>query len=240
MRRNAVLVAVAAVVIVIGIWIAFRLPTSTASSPPGIELGVPLAGQNAVEFVGRADQTGPNFVGFGYLTRIYGLTQTLVFTSPIINSEATAHFTYYATSTLSSRSVISGVFVVDSIGTIVYYYHATPSASFADPQSFATGIPILTATVHYQDVLNVQAPNLGIASGDAEIVQTDVAPFTLSDGKTYHMGRVGLTGRSYSTGEGTRTNPVLPASFVVMSGYQLVTGIPGQVLFVPIVRQNMP
>ncbi len=236
MRHYAFLVTIASIAIIISLWVAFNQPPATAAVP-GIELGAPLTGQNAFEFVGRADQSGSNFVGYGYMTSVYGLTQTLVFTNPVVNSEASAHLTYYGTSTLSAESIISNVFILDSVGTVVYYYNYTPTATFADPHSFATGIPILTETVHYQDIWNVQTPNVGIATGNFEVMQTALTPFTIN-GQTYHIGRVGLTGRGFSAGEATRTNPITPILFVVHSGYEMVTGIPGQVVFIPTVQLN--
>lgn len=237
MKRYWVLIVLAAPLLMAAAFYANR-NLSTASS--AIEVGSALAGQNAVEYVGRVDQDGANFVGYGYLTHISGLTDTLLFsgTIPFVN-EANARFTYYATATLTSRYVISSVFVIDSVGTTVYYYNPAGGAQFANPASFAAGQPVLTATVRSQNILSVQAPNLGVGTNFGELTQTGVSAFDLG-GQTYQIGRVGLMERTFSTGEGTRIDPITPKSFTVLSGNAVVTGLPGQQSFMPIIIRNGP
>lgn len=235
MKRFVYLMLVAVPLLAVSVYVASgQLLSPTAP----IEVGSATGGQNAVEFVGRADQDGANFISYGYLTHISGLTDTLLFsgTFPFVN-ETNARFTYYATATLTSRYVISSVFVIDSIGTTVYYYHPAGGAQFANPASFAVGQPVLTATVRSQNILNVQAPNLGVGTNFGELTQTGVSAFDLG-GQTYQIGRVGLIERTFSTGEGTRTDPITPKSFTVLSGNAVVTGLPGQATFVPLVMHN--
>ena len=129
--------------------------------------------------------------------------------------------------------------MIDSIGTTIYYYNPTGGAQFANPASFAVGQPVLTATVRSQNILNVQAPNLGVGTNFGELTQTGVNAFDL-DGQTYQIGRVGLMERTFSTGEGTRTNAVIPQSFTVLSGNAVVTGLPGMQSFMPIIIRNGP
>ena len=236
-KRYLFLIVLAAPLLTAAAFYASRNPSSAASP---FEVGSALAGQNAVEYVGRVDQDGANFISYGYLTHISSLTDTLLFsgTFPFVN-EANARFTYYATATLTSRFVISGVFVIDSIGTTVYYYHPAGGAQFANPASFAMGQPVLTATVRSQNILNVQAPNLGVGTNFGELTQTGVSAFDLG-GQTYQIGRVGLMERTFSTGEGTRTDAITPKSFIVLSGNAVVTGLPGTQTFMPIIIRNGP
>jgi hypothetical protein len=126
-----------------------------------------------------------------------------------------------------------------TIGTTVYYYNPSGGAHYDDPASFAIGQPIVTATVRSQNILNVQAPNLGVATNFGELVQTGISVFDL-DGQTYQIGRVGLMERTFSTGEGTRTNAVIPQSFTILSGNAVVTGLPGQQSFMPIIIRTSP
>ena len=108
MKRYMFLIVLAAPLLMATAFYANRNQSSAASP---IEVGSALAGQNAVEYVGRVDQDGANFASYGYLTHINGLTDTLLFsgTFPLVN-EANARFTFYATATLTSRYVISSVF----------------------------------------------------------------------------------------------------------------------------------
>jgi hypothetical protein len=142
---------------------------------------------------------------------------------------------------LTARFIISSVFVVDSVGTTVYYYNPTPSAvvTFSVPTSFQSGTPILTATVRFHDILNVQAPNLGISTGVGEMTHLANSPFAIGP-TTYRLGRVGLLERSSTTGEGTRTSLIGPQSFVVLAGNSIVTGVPGQAAYMPYITRNAP
>lgn len=215
--------------------VAFLVGIRHAQSAGPIEVGSALGGQNAVEFVGQIDQDGFSFAGYGYLTHISGLTDTLLFsaTNPLLADVTNARFTYSATATLTSRHVLSTIFALDSIGTIGYYYHPVPGADFADPASFSTGIPIVTATLRSQNILMVVAPNKGIATNIGEFTQTGAGSFTL-DGQVYQLGQVGLRERIWATGDATRTDPITPKSFTFLAGNAVVTGLPGQESFMPI------
>jgi hypothetical protein len=186
-------------------------------------IGAGQPGASGYEFVGRVDQEGLQFTGYGYLTSMRGLDPNQISTSPFTLTETTAHFTYYATATVTSRAVISNLFMLDSVGLITFYYQKTPSATFTNPLSFAGGTPIATATIDFQDILLVQSPNLGLATGMGEFTLLTVEPFALG-AETYQFGRVGMVQRVSTYGQGTRTDPVLPRSFVVLAGNAVDTG----------------
>ncbi len=185
------------------------------------EIGVGRPGSNAYQYAGHIDQDGASFTGYGYLYDIEGLSSTELFTDPINTSPATAHVTYYATATLTSRAVVTdstrAIFALDSVGQITFYYQSAPSADWAYPESFANGTPIATASVSFQDILNVQAPNRGISVGNGEFTVKTVSPFDLN-GETVFFTRPGLTYRVFTTGEGLRTNAVIPQSSVLLAG----------------------
>ena len=248
MKRYFVVAAViVSMLLVFAVLVATGQPAAAAGP---VEVGTANGGVNAVEFVGRVDQNGGNFVSYGYLTRISGLTQTLLFSGTLAN-EAHAHFTFHTSAVLTSRSVITGafttvsgsltssVFVIDAVGQTVYYYNPTPGGTFANPASFAAGIPIVTATVRSQNILNVQSPGKGLGTNFAEFTQAGVRPFTLGS-VTYQLGRVGVMERLFSTGEGINTDPLTPKSFTVLAGNAVVTGLPGQQNFMPLIVRNAP
>jgi hypothetical protein len=173
--------------------------------------------------VGRVDQEGVNFSSYGYLTYISGLDSAQLF-SGAVHSESYARFTYYATAPLTSRSVISNVFIINAAAPLItIYYNSYPAANFSNPASFTAGVPIATYQGRYQDVLNVQGPGAGIASNVGELRQLSVAPFTLG-ANSYQLGEVGLEQREWFTGEGTLLNPATPRSFIVGAGNVVVTG----------------
>ena len=178
---------------------------------------------DSYQFVGRIDQNGPEFTAYGYVYNMDGVAPTDLFSDgdPINSSEATAHFTYYASADLTSRGVITdatrAIFALDSVGEIVFYYHETPSASFEDPGSFMQGTAVTTATARLQDILTVQAPNRGLANGNGEFSVLSADAFTF-DGNTVRLGRPGKSYRVSTLGDAVRTDPNIPQSSVLLAG----------------------
>jgi hypothetical protein len=206
-------------------------PVQAASA----QVGVGTAGQNAFEFIGRIDQNNLNFSGVGYLTYIRGLNNADIYTNPLLSSEDTARFTYVATATLTSRAILTDVFVIDSQGLITFYFTPSPpDRSFDNATSFASGTPIATASIRYQDILLVQSANKGLATGVSEVTQLNAPAFTLN-GQSYQFGQPNLLYRFSTVGNGTRTNVDPPISFVLLAGNAVTTG---QQSFLPIVNRD--
>ena len=128
--------------------------------------------------------------------------------------------------TLTARSVISSVFILDSVGTTTFHFDENPygATRFDNPSSFQTGAPVATFSGRYQDILNVQRPNLGIANGMGELTQLTAQPFVLV-AQTYRLGQGGLAERLWFAGEGARTDAITPRSFTVGGGHVTVTGL---------------
>ena len=194
----------------------------------GTEIGVGGPGANAYQYAGHIDQDGASFTGYGYVYDVEGLSTTELFTDPINTSPATAHITYYATATLTSRAVVTdatrAIFALDSVGQITFYYQSAPTADWPSPSSFANGTPIATASISFQDILNVQAPNRGISVGNGEFTVETVTPFDF-DGNTLVFTRPGLTYRIFTTGEGLRTDALIPQSSVLLAGNAVTPGL---------------
>jgi hypothetical protein len=99
----------------------------------------------------REDRPDLNFVGqfisfatgsdqFGYLSKIEGISN--VFNSTTVKDEGTAMFTF-VNHALNVQVVNNGPLrAVSRKGTTTIYYHPEGGANFADPASFAVGIPI--------------------------------------------------------------------------------------------------
>jgi hypothetical protein len=199
-----------------------KYPNSVIAQPAPGEVGA-AAGQIAFELLGQVDQKGGDFVAYGYLSHINGVPDGQMFTSPDTHSEATARFTFSAPAKLTARSVISSVFVLNAAGTINIYFNDTPRGDFSDPASFGKGTPIASFSVRYQSILNVQSPNRGIETLTGELAEHTVSTFSLG-GQQYRLGRPGLMQRLDFTGEGVRTDPVLPAATIFGAGATTVTG----------------
>jgi hypothetical protein len=197
-------------------------------------VGTAPTGKNAYEFVGRIDQDGLNFVSYGYLTYVDGLPDSVLFSDPINHGETTARITYYATATLTARSVISAVTELNALGTTTFYFD-TGGANFADPASFANGTAIGFSAQRSQNIVNVQSPNTAIANNFGELVQLTAGTFAYQ-GQTYTFGHVGSQQRSFFTGEGIRTDPIAPRSFIVGAGN--AASLPGNGVSLPYVSKQ--
>ena len=196
--------------------------SSSKAAPP--QVGIGTAQQNAFEFVGRIDQNNLDFNGFGYLTYIRGFSNAEIYTDTLNLSEDTARFTYVATATLTSRAILTDVFVINAEGSMTFYFTETPpDRSFDNAAGFASGIPIATTSIRYQDILLVQSPNRGLASGISEATQLSASTFSLN-GQDYQFGQPNQFYRLTSIGNGTRTNINPPVSFVLLAGNGITTG----------------
>lgn len=219
--RKAVWIGTATVALLIVLIVSTRQQLSSQGND------VTEIGLGAYQFVGRIDQNGTEFTSYGYLYDIQGVPPGDLFSDPLNASEATAHFTYYATATLSSRAILTdavrGIFAIDSVGEITYYYQETPYATFDDPESFALGTSITTASTQLQDILTVQGPNRGLATANGEFVVLTATPFTLND-ETVRFGRSGRVHRISTFGDAVRTDAVIPQSSVLLAGSAVDSG----------------
>lgn len=206
---------------IITLGVLVLLSAATARQLQSQGNSVTEVGSGNYQFVGRIDQVGTQFTGYGYLYDIQGLPPNELFTDPLDPSETTAHFTYYATATLSSRAVLAdavrALFALDSVGEITFYYQSTPDASFDDPESFASGTAITTAEVQLQDILTVTAPNRGLANGSGEFKVVTAAQFEFG-GDAVRFGRPGKTYRVSTFGDAVRTDASIPESSVLLAG----------------------
>lgn len=207
------------------------LGRTEAASP---QVGIGTTQQNAFEFIGRIDQDNLDFSGFGYLTYVKGLGNAEIYADPLNPSEDTARFTYVATANLTSRAILTDVFVINAQGSMTIYFTETPyDRSFDSAASFASGTPIATTAMRYHDILLVQSPNKGLASGTNELTQLSASTFSLN-GQDYQFGQPNQFYRLTSIGNATRTNTDPPVSFVLLAGNATTTG---QVVFLPVVTK---
>ncbi|MGH7267896.1 MAG: hypothetical protein ACREMB_24025 [Candidatus Rokuibacteriota bacterium] len=191
--------------------LATALLVVLASASPGPAEG---AGTLTVEFLGRSEQAGASVTHFGYLTHVDGMDDAALFSDPAVRTEATARFTFVATTTLNARHVLDGIIVTAAPGTLTIVGQDVPGASFADPASFAAGSTLATFAIRYHNVLNTaDTPMKGRASAAADVVQLGVPD------------AAALRGRLTATGQGTLTVPDPPTSFFLLGG-SIVFSVP--------------
>ncbi|MCL4859499.1 MAG: hypothetical protein KJZ93_08830 [Caldilineaceae bacterium] len=194
-----------------------------SAAAPAIEVGIAPTGRNSMEFVGIVDQDGLNFSYYGYVTHLYGITNTLLFANPLQQDETTARFTFHGAANMTGRSIISNVFNLNAAGTITFYFDPLPGADFDDPSSFIRGTAVATATTRFHNVLTVIAPDTGLASGVAELEQIATQPVELL-GQSVQLGRNTLQQRFTYTGFGVRLEPATPRAVIIIAADGQVTG----------------
>lgn len=209
--------------LVIGVTVLIGSQLTLAASPTVV--GVPPAGENALEVIGRIDQTALTFNSYGYVTYMAGIPAEMMFSdpNPLNHNEATAHFTFVSTANLTARSVLETIFVLNATGNTTIYYNATPKASFKDPKSFAAGTAIASGPERWQNVVNVQAPDTGIATGIGQLTLNTANPFKVSN-QDYVLGKPKQFFRFTYTGEGKRTDKAAPNSTLLVAGYATTGG----------------
>jgi hypothetical protein len=179
-------------------------------------------GRNAIEFLGRILQNANQIDSYGYLNYVSGLPESSLFTAGLPRNESTARFTYRAIGTIKDRYVNANMIVTVSIERFTVYFNKSAKADWKNPASFAKGQIVAAARVRDQNMLNVQAPNLGIGMGAADATQLNSVPFILG-GHAYSFGRKGMTERFSTSGEGRRTSVQPSISQFVIAGNVVVT-----------------
>lgn len=168
------------------------------------------AAENFAELIGQSDQNAAVITHYGYVTHAKGLNDAALFFDPLVRTEATAKYTFYATTVLNARHVHGNIITTaSSPGQFIVYERASGGADFNDPDSFRVGTAILSFAVRYFNVLNVQGQNqqgqsTGIASATA----------VLGDG-------YGLRLRLTATGQGTLlvNDPPTVVSTILLGGF---------------------
>jgi hypothetical protein len=72
-------------------------------------------------------------VHYGYLTHIFGLSDDLLFSDGNVRTEATARFTFMATTTLDSRHEHGNIITTSAPGEMIIYLKESSGADFDDP-----------------------------------------------------------------------------------------------------------
>ena len=185
-------------------------------------LGMPANGGRAVEVIGALVQDGVNLSGHGYLTRISGLSDTLLYTGSSPN-EAGARFTFSAAADVVSLSTRGSVFSATGIGTVDFFLDRDGGGDFAAPATFADGTRIARYAARFQNVLTVIAPNQAVITLYGELEQRQARAFQL-DGRRYRLGQRRLRTRLQVSGLGTRTDATIPRAGFDVAGNIVLAG----------------
>ena len=164
-----------------------------------------VQGKIAFEFVGQATNFAPTPSAplgsahqYGFLTSVRGVDA--VFTgSP--HNETTAMFTFFNEATTAESLTDGPLRIVDRNGTTTIYLNTGP-ASLTNPDSFRSGIPVLTSTLHQQAV---NTPDGTFTTVFANTILSTSA-FTIN-GATFRLGQAGQAFRATVTGQSNTTPP---------------------------------
>ncbi len=186
------------------------------------QLAVVPTGRVAMEVVGQSLQDGNLLTSVGYVTHLAGVSDAQLFSDPAIRDEKHARLVFSDQSTVASRSVLQTLFVLTFRGTTTLRWQAKPSSDFANPASFAAGRAVGTFGTRVHDVINVLAPDSGIATAVEQLTQTRSGLIPLP-GRPGRLGRVGVHLRLESTGAASRSSVSPVRSATVFSGVAVST-----------------
>jgi hypothetical protein len=188
---------------------------------------------SALEFVGRATQNGLGISIVGYVTRVAGVPEADLFatSNPLTRNENTARITFSASTTISQSFMVlpqsPTLFDVNSAGLLSFFFSDVGAArSFDTPSSFASGTPVASYSVRFQDVVAALGgidPNRGVVDGNGELCQTSASSFRIG-GETRRLGHPGIQQRIFTHGWTTRTNPNPPQSQTQFGGHTTLIG----------------
>jgi hypothetical protein len=163
----------------------------------------------ALELIGQVSSTPTSSAQYGYIAFLDGL--------PIFNaaaeSEATALLTFYADTTTLRVTSNGPLRIISRSGTFSVYADPAANGSFASPDSFRDGTPILVATLRQQVILNT-VTNAFTTLNVNRI--TSSAPFDMG-GQTVKLGKTGGVFRTFLSG----VNNAAPPPSAWMAGYTI-------------------
>jgi hypothetical protein len=178
-------------------------------------VGQPADGASVAEVVGHLDQNIDAMSGFGYLTRIRGLGESVLFAGA--RDESGARFTFAASATVDERFIRGSMIAANATGTISFHFGGG-GGDFATPASFSDGMLIATFRARFQNVLSLIGPQQAVTAVDGELVQTSARPFSL-DGRKHRFGRRGLHLHLAVNGPGQKTDPVVRTAIFDVAGH---------------------
>jgi hypothetical protein len=170
--------------------------------------------QIAFEFVGQVTNFPPTPSAplgssnqYGYLTVVRGI-DTLFSGSP--HDETTAVLTFFNDVTTTESVSDAPLRIIDRNGTTTIYLNSAP-ASFTNPDSFRSGVPIQTSTIHQQAIVDTLG---GTFTAVFANTISSTSAFTIN-GTPYRLGQKGQSFRATVTGQLNATPP--PSGF--FAGY---------------------
>ena len=178
-----------------------------------------VQGKIAFEFVGQVTNFGPTPGAplgtsnqYGYLTVVPGIDNVF---SGNPHNETTALLTFFNEVTTTETFVDGSLRIIDRKGTTTIFLNSAP-ASFANPDSFRSGIPVQISTLHQQAIVDTVS---GTFTAVFANTISSTSAFTIN-GTTARLGEKGQAFRATVTGRLNATPP--PTGF--FGGYAVGVG----------------
>ncbi len=202
------------------------LPADAAAASSGRRVGSAPTDRHGVGVLMAVRQAGAGLVGYGYLTRVRGLTSAQLFTkAPAVTANdpraadpGPARFTFSAEAKIETMAALNEALSSSGSARVKIYYRSNGGASFADPQSFSKGLLIATFTGTFQNDLTVTAPNTADVHMTADLTQRLAKQFTPAGARRLRFGGGGYAWSLRAAGLGHRTEPTTPRSELTLSG----------------------
>lgn len=207
--------------------VVLGLPTDAgAAAAAGRRVGSGPTDRRSIGLLMAVRQIGPSLVGFGYLTRVRGLGNAQLFTTPPATKStdarasdpSPARFTFYSEAKIESLAQLDEAISSTGAGRVRIYYQAGGGARFDDPASFARGLLIATLTGNFQNDLTLGEPNTAAVNMTADLTQTGARRFTVAGAGGLRFGGPRFAWSLHATGRGRRTEPTEPRSELKLSG----------------------
>jgi hypothetical protein len=166
-------------------WLAVAFVITTMSAPVLPQSKKNSADDVSMELIGQViNPTPSSSVQYGYLSYVNGI-DTVFSGDP--HDETTALFSFY-NDTTNTQVINHGPFrVINRVGTSTIYLNNTPNRNFANPSSFSTGTPLMTAAIRMQVIVDNVA---GTFTATFVLTITSSESFRLGI-ENLHLGRIG-------------------------------------------------
>ncbi len=162
--------------------------------------------QIAFEFAGQVTNFAPTPAAplgtshqYGFLTAVRGIDNVF---SGSPNNETTALLTFFNDVTTTEAISDGPLRIIDRVGTTTIYLNSAP-ASFANPDSFRSGIPIQTSVLHQQAIVDTAG---GTFTAVFANTISSTSAFTINGG-TFTLGQKGQAFRATVMGQLNATPP---------------------------------
>ncbi len=187
------------------------ISTTTIYSQEGRRLTTRL-GDIAFEVVGQVSNPSPTTSKqYGYLSLVNGLNADQIFDTavPAMQNETTARFTFF-TDAVTERTISNGrLRIVNRTGTTTIYYDDTPDGTFADRNSFADGVPILTLNYRQQVILDTADTTFTVVN----LLEVVSSHSFMIDGESLRLGNARDHFRQFYSGAPPTGTPALNGVF---------------------------